>query len=298
MKKELLLRSLLFVPGHVERFFESALRSDADSLVVDLEDSVPESEKDLARDCASARLSKVNGRFPMFVRPNAAETGRLELDTRAVMHQALTGIILPKVRNAQDIRDYDALLSEAEASHHLPQGHCKLLPLIESCCAVLNVQEIAGASPRNIGLVFGHEDFLLDLDAAHADDESNLLVPRLQIAMAARAIGGHPIDTPFLNIKDVEGCRGRVKRSRAAGFSGMLVLHPIQVQVANEGYAPLPEEVMEARNVIDQVNASISNGRSIAFCDGRFTAPPIRKQAERILERHRQISLLQRRRHE
>jgi citrate lyase subunit beta / citryl-CoA lyase len=288
-KNDMLLRSLLFVPGHVDRFFESALCSDADALVLDLEDSVPMDQKDFARECAGEKLGRIGGRYPAFARVNPAETGRLEGDTRAVVHEALTGIIFPKVRTAEDVREYGAFLSEVERSCGLPDGHCGIFPLIETCAAVLNVGEIVAASPRNMGLVFGHEDFLLDLQAVHAANESNLLVPRMRIAMAARSIGGHPIDTPYLQIKDVDGCRRRVDHSRELGFSGMLVLHPLQVAVANEGYAPSEEQVKEAKRILDQVNESMKAGRSIAFSDGRFTAPPIMKQAESVLALHRKV---------
>ena len=287
---DLLLRSMLFVPAHVERYFQSALRSEADTLVLDLEDSVPQPNKVSARETIKDKLGRIEGRYPTFVRVNSAESGLLEEDLRAIVAHGLMGIILPKVRRPEDVRSVENLLSELEAEAGLPESTCRILPLIETCRAALQVLAIAEASPRVIGLVFGHEDFLLDFQAPHRDeDELNLLVPRMQIAMAARAIGGHPIDTPYLRIKDTEGCARRVAMSRQLGFEGMLVLHPVQIEIANAGYAPSQAEVQEARNILAQAEEAMRAQRSIAFSGGRFTAPPILKQAGLVLEADRRI---------
>lgn len=281
-----MLRSYLFVPGHVEKFFLSALKSEADVFVFDLEDSVPPDQKDHAREVVAKRLRSIQKDRPVLVRLNADETGRLQDDVRAVLCASLDGVILPKVKTADDIIRFDAFLTSLEEAGGLMPGHCRLFPLIETCAAVMNVDRIAAASDRNAGLVFGHEDFLLDLRANHSKNELNLLVPRMRISMAARMCNLHAVDTPYLDIKNVEGCRDRIVGSRELGFSGMLVLHPVQIKAVNDGYAPTPEEVAEARRIIEQVENSSKEGRSIAFQNGRFTAPPILKQAKQILEQH------------
>lgn len=285
----LVLRSLLFVPGHIDRFFESALKSDADAIVIDLEDSVPEMSKDDARLLVTTRLDAIPAGRPVFVRINGKTTGRMKLDVRACIHNRLTGLIVPKVSSAEDILSIDRYLSELEAEAELLIGRVKMFPLIETCGAVLQALDIVKASKRNLGLVFGHEDFLLDLQGTHTTDDLNLLMPRMMVVMAARTIGGHPIDTPYLNIKDMAGFREKVLTSRALGFSGTLILHPTQIETANTGYAPSTEEICEARKIIAQVEASMKESRSIAYSDGRFTAPPILKQAKQTLELHNKI---------
>ena len=102
--------------------------------------------------------------------------------------------------------------------------------------------------------------------------------------MAARTVSCQPIDTPYLDIKDLEGCTSQVSKSKELGFSGMLVLYPPQIEIANNGYAPSKEEIESAKQVISLNNTARENGKSIAFSEGRFIAPPILEQAKYVLE--------------
>jgi len=286
--KRLLMRSLLFVPGHMDRFFESALRSDADALVLDLEDSVPERLKDAARDRIIEMLERAGDRFSVFVRVNSAESGRMEGDIHAIVHEKLAGVVLSKARGPRDVRYLGACLTEREGVCGLSEQPCCILPLVENCMAVMAVDGLVSGLERVVGLVFGHEDFLADLQAPGTKDERDLFVPRALVAIAARAVGGVAIDTPYLQLDDVDGCEQRARKSRELGFSGMLVLHPRQVEVANRAFSPTLEEVAEARKALEQAGQADSN-QSISFKDGRFTAPPVLLRARWMVELYRRI---------
>ena len=282
--KDLLLRSMLFVPGHVDRFFDSAIKSTADALVLDLEDSVPGDKKELARKALKDKVALHESAFPLFVRINSRETGLLQKDLEAMASSKILGFMFPKVKNSDDIIYLENLLLKLEKRNKITPGQLSILPLIETAEAVSNVYDIAKASKRILALIFGHEDFLLDIQATHSISSDNLLVPRMMIVMAARATGCQPIDTPYLEIRNLEGCAEHVRKSREFGFSGMLVLHPSQVKIANEGYAPSKGEIENAEKIVALNNEARKNNRSIAFSEGKFIAPPILKQAEHVLK--------------
>ena len=288
-RKDFLLRSMLFVPGHIEKFFQKGIKSYADAIILDMEDSVPKSKKKDARARVKRKLKNCKLNMPIFVRLNSADTGLLEKDLEAAACLNVDGFVVPKVKGAKDVVYVSDLLLDIEKKNKIRPGKFWILPLIETAEAVLNVLEIAKASERILALIFGHEDFLLDMQASHSDDMENLLVPRMMIAMAARATGCKPIDTPYLDIKNSDGCSKFVSESKSLGFSGMLVLHPLQINLANEGYSPSIREVEYAKKIIAlNEEAKISN-RSIAYSEGKFIAPPILKQAEATLKIHAKI---------
>ena len=287
--KDLLLRSMLFVPGHVDRFFDSAVKSTADALILDLEDSVPADKKGWARKTLKDKVSLRELDFPLFVRVNARETGLLEKDLEAMALPMVDGFVFPKVKNSDDIIYLENLLLKLEKQNKITPGQLSILPLIETAEAVLSVFDIAKASKRVLAIIFGHEDFLLDIQATHSISSNNLLVPRMMIVMAARATGCQPVDTPYLEIRDLQGCAEHVHKSRELGFSGMLVLHPSQIEIANKGYIPSKEEIENAEKIVALNEEARKKNRNIAFSDGKFIAPPILKQAEHVLEMSKMI---------
>jgi len=283
MKEDFLIRSLLIFPGHVGKFYHSALNSDADAIAIDLEDAVPIEYKKEARDAVRERLDTVKSDKYVFVRLNSIDSGLMEEDIESTIHKNLSGYILPMIKNEEDIMYIDKVVSKMEMDKGLKQGGVKFFPLIEQAEAVLNSINIAKASKRNIGLIFGHEDFLLNMHAPQTDDKMNLFVARSIIAMAARGINGTPIDAPFLNISDVQGFSENVLISKSLGFSGILVIHKDQVSLSNRDYMPSDYEVNEAKEIVKQVKLSKKEGRSISFVNGRFAGPPIVKSAQKVL---------------
>ena len=201
-----LMRSLMFVPGHNKRLMTSAVRSEADVLLLDIEDSVqPAANKQVARDLIKKMLN--NGDFShrlIFPRVNDRESGHLLRDVLQLTLPGITGFMYPKSQNGKDVYFFDKLLETIEYEKGVPTGTYKIIPLIETAGAVLNVQEICQASKRVVAIAFGCEDFVSDLCGVHDIEGISIQSPRALIAMAARANGVIPIDTVHIKVHDLE----------------------------------------------------------------------------------------------
>jgi citrate lyase subunit beta/citryl-CoA lyase len=288
MTGPLLLRSMMFVPGHSLRLLESAARSDADALILDLEDSVrPEDQKQAARDTIRAALA--DGLFAgrvTFVRVNDRESGHLLRDVLALTVTGVTGFVYPKSRSGQDVYFFDKLLDTVEAERSIPNGTFAVVPLIETTAAVLHAAEICRASPRVAAIAFGCEDFIADLGGIHDEAGRSLYAARSLIALAAKAAGVQAIDTVHIRVHDLAGLEQNLQLARELGFDGMLVLHPKEIAVVHRYLSPSPEEVEAAREMIRLYDEAERQQRGVAIFDGRFVGPPMVRSARRTLARH------------
>lgn len=277
------LRTMIFVPGFRTAFLEKAIGFDADALILDIEDSVPVPFKGDARDNIAAFLEK--GVFPqkVFVRLNSIGSGFLSQDLAKVLHHGVYGFVPTMIKDELDIVYLDKLLAQLEHDNGFEIGKFKLCPLIETGSAVLKAYEIAQSSPRIVGLAFGAEDYLTDLDGLHKEHGMSILTARSMIVMAARSLGLEAIDTPYLDVRDIDGFRREVELARELGFSGQLVLHPDQLSAANQVLTPSDEEVAEARCIIDAIEASSTQGNGVTLLDGKLVGPPMEKRARRLL---------------
>ena len=141
-----IIRSLLIFPGHVDKFFISAMNSDADAIAIDLEDAVPESYKKKARDAVIEKLESIGKNKVVFVRVNSISSGLIESDIESTMHDNLSGYVLPMIKDRKEIAYIDRVVSKIERDRGLIQGKIKFFPLIEQSAAVLNAINIAQAS--------------------------------------------------------------------------------------------------------------------------------------------------------
>jgi len=220
------LRTMLFVPGHMPRFLEKAAESEADALILDVEDSVPPPNKAEARQNVRKYLESGIYRQQIFIRVNAVDTGLLHEDLRWTAHAATDGFMFSKVNDERDIQHLDRLLTQVEREKDFEPGKFKMCPLIETACAGLHTFRIATASRRMVALAFGGEDYLTDLDGLHRKHGLGFLVPRALVVMAARAARLEAVDTPYLDIGDDAGFTREVTLARGFAFSGQLVIHP------------------------------------------------------------------------
>lgn len=287
------LRSAMFVPGYMRKFLDKAVSFRADALLLDLEDSVPVPYKDDARKYIREYLDQ--NKFPQqtFIRVNDIESGLLSKDLDATVHENTTGFMFTKVRDEDDIIYFDKLLTQYEHDHGFSQGKFKMLPLIEMGSAILRAYQIATASPRMIGLALGGEDYLTDLDGLHKEHGTSLIVPRSLIVIAARSAHIDVLDTPFLDIRNGEGFRKEVELARELGFSGQLLLHPTQIDVANEVFSPSVEEIAEAKRIIAAIKESSDKGQGTTLLDGKLVGPPMLKRAAKVLGKAERIALAQ-----
>lgn len=282
-------RTMTFVPGYKINFLEKAKTFNSDALILDLEDSVPFDNKEQARNNIRTFLDANAFKQKVFIRVNALETGLLLDDLKSMMHENTDGFMFSKAEDENDIRYFDQLLSQLENNYGFAEGKFKMCPLIETASAVLRSYEIGKASSRNIALVFGGEDYLRDLDGLHKEHGTSLLMPRSLIVTAARAAKLEPIDTPYLDINDTEGFKREVDLARELGFSGTLIIHPSQIELANRAFSPSEEEILESERILNAIEISEKEGSGVALLDGKLIGPPMQKRAVKILEKAKQI---------
>ena len=287
MMEEHLFRSLMFVPAHNERLMNSASRSNADVLLLDIEDSVqPISNKQIARDNILRYIN--DGIFKdknLYPRINDRESGQLLQDVYQLTVPGIKGFVYPKATCGQDIYFIGKLLETIEYEKNIPIGTFKLIPLIETAGAVMNIQEICRACTRVVAVAFGCEDFVTDLQGKHDSEAQSIFTARAMIAMGARACGVHPIDTVHIHVHDLEDLEKNLILSKKLGFEGMLVLNPKELPLVHEYYSPTQEEIAWAKEMISLSKDSFSEGKGVAVKDGKFIGPPMLKMANKIIKK-------------
>lgn len=250
-------RSLLFVRADDARHMRSALASDADGLVLDLE-TVPTHELDRVRAATCEVLQTADfGGKEKIVRTHGVSGDKWYDDIMAVMPGRPDAILPPWAQNATEMLILDALLSQLEPKQDLEKGHVKLMPLIEVVPGLLNVVEIAESTPRMTALMFGSGDYAMDMDHPFPDiDEVNIQYARQRVVEAARLVGIDAIDTPWFGWepmahKNLDAFRICAERARSLGFDGKAAHTPGQVDVCNEVYRPTRKQVEDATHFIE-----------------------------------------------
>jgi citrate lyase subunit beta/citryl-CoA lyase len=283
---EYLMRSLMFVPGHNDRLLASASRSEADVLLLDIEDSVqPVDNKQVARDKIHQWVTE--GKFnnhKVFPRVNDRESGQLLKDIYQLTIPGVHGFMYPKSKLGEDVYFIDKLLETIEYEKGFPIGTFKLIPLIETAAAVLNAQDICKASKRVVAIAFGCEDFITDLEGIHDAEHQSLFTPRAIIAMAARATGVIPIDTVHINVHDLDDLETNLIVAKKLGFEGMLVLNPKEIPLAHQYFSPSEQEIADAKEMLELFEQSQKDGKGVAVINGKFIGPPMVLSAKKTLQ--------------
>jgi citrate lyase subunit beta / citryl-CoA lyase len=253
-------RSCLAVPASSERFIEKARGLAVDEVFLDLEDAVAPAAKAQARANAAAAVAGDWGGRVLALRVNDATTPWAHRDVIEVVHPRLDAIVLPKVTSADHVAWLDLLLGQVEREAGLPPGRIAIEAQIEDAGGLAAVDAIAAASPRLEALVFGPADFMASIGIRSLDvggqpagyaggDAYHYALMR--ILVAARARGLQAIDGPYLKVRDPEGFRRSAASTAALGYDGKWVLHPDQVDAANEVFAPSPADFERASRIIE-----------------------------------------------
>ncbi|MDP8219938.1 MAG: CoA ester lyase [Candidatus Stygibacter frigidus] len=288
---DIVLRSLIFVPGHREKLLRKAATTQADAIILDLEDSVvPAGNKLKARILCSKLIKEgIFSRYHIFIRLNDRESGLLPEEVRIFSQLTITGFMFPKAFTESDIRYIDGLISEAEAKNGLKANRLKLIPIIETCSSIVHLEAICQTTERVIAIAFGCEDFITDLRGIHDKRGDSLFFPRAQIAITARANSIIPIDTVHVNVHDLEDLERNLEVAKKLGFEGMLVLHPKEIEIVHRYFTPSRAEVEEAEEIIRLTDIAKSEERGVALINDRFIGPPMLKRAKYILDRSKLI---------
>jgi citrate lyase subunit beta / citryl-CoA lyase len=276
------LRSWMFVPGNRERFLDKpfSLADPPDAVFFDLEDGVVPEEKPLARELVAAALERPGDGPLRTVRVNAVGTAWFAQDMAAVRVAGLDGICVPKVESAREIEAAAGELDGFDAS-----GRVRIVAAIESATGLLRAAEIAAAHPRMLALMFGAEDYALDLGlgTAREGEAAELLHARSTIVVAAAAARILSIDGVYPNLEDHAGLVADVMQARRLGFSAKSTFNPRQLALINERFSPTADEIEYARLVVEAFEAATARGDASVAVGGQLVDRPIVLRAQRLL---------------
>jgi citrate lyase subunit beta / citryl-CoA lyase len=255
------IRSYLYVPGSDPRRIEKALASEADAVILDLEDAVAPNRKEEARTTVAEVLRSEHEK-PVFVRINAPDSVLAEEDVEAVAGARLAGLRLPKTESPESVRRVAQRLENLG-------GEAGLQCLIESALGLELAFEIAGAHEKVVGMSLGEADLAADLGVR---GDAGLLYARSRLVAATRAAGlPGPVQSVYTNVRDAEGLRRSTMEGKNMGFVGRSAIHPAQIEVINEVFTPTEEEVAEAEDLLARLEESTGTGTgAFALEDGRF----------------------------
>jgi citrate lyase subunit beta / citryl-CoA lyase len=298
----MLLRSLMFVPGHQARMVQRALGlgeftpSALDVAILDLEDGVPPAEKDRARAALAAVLGRPsNGDGPArYVRINRDSAAR-DADLVAVLRAGLEGVVAPKVDHPDEIAEISRDLDDREDAVGMKRGGIRIIASIESARGLLDARAIASAD-RVIALLFGAEDFARDLalPTEREAEAAELLYPRSAVVVAAVAANKSAIDGIWPDLTDSDGLRRDALQGRRLGFVGKSLIHPGQIETINEVFSPSAAEVSYAERVVTAFDAAQTKGDGAVALDGKMLDQPIVERARRTLGLNEAVSRKQR----
>lgn len=284
------MRSLLFVPADAPAKLAKAQGSDADALIIDLEDSVAPERKIAARSGAAEFLGRTpRSRAKLIVRVNGLDTGLIDGDLDAVVAARPDAIMLPKAEGGASVVHTDAKLTAREALAGLAEGSVGIVAIAtETAKALFVAGSYAGASQRLSALTWGAEDLSAQLGAeANRDADGNFLdayrLARTLCIAAAAAADVTAIDTVYVDFRNDAGLRRECEAARRDGFTGKMAIHPAQVAIINDVFTPKPEAIAKAKAVIAAFAAA--PGAGVVGIDGVMYDRPHVARAERLLAR-------------
>jgi citrate lyase subunit beta/citryl-CoA lyase len=280
----MILRSLLFVPADSEKKLAKAKGSPADALILDLEDSVTAENRPNARALAREFLREKH-KQSIWVRVNPLGSVDFIRDVEAIVASNPAGLVIPKPESPHVLNVIDAHLITRESAAGLPSGAIGLLPVAsETAVAALSLQDYRVKPPRLTALTWGAEDLSAALGASTNRDENGefLLtykIVRSMALIAARAAGVDAIETLHADFRDRPGLERVACAAQREGFSGMLAIHPDQVEPINTAFTPSAADVEHAKKVV----AAFAQGAGVASLDGKMLDQPHLKQAKQVL---------------
>lgn len=280
------MRSMLFVPGNRPELVGKAVASGVDAVIFDLEDSVPESSKVLARQ----NLADLDALpVPLYVRLNGGETDHLWDDVSAAGAAGAAGVVLPKAEDPALLQRIDGALTVLESARGFERGATDIVPLVESARGVMVTYDMCRATPRVRSVLFGsgeEGDLVADLGCEWSPEGTGLLNARAAVLMAARAAGvEEPMEAVFMDFKNLEGLRTECLLARRLGYVGKVAIHPQQVAVINDVFTPSAEEVAKHRQIVDKFEEAVAAGSASIAVDGRMVDYAVARVSRAILAR-------------
>ena len=290
-----LQRSTLILPINNPRFIEKAHLRGADAIMLDLEDSIPWVEKENARKMINSVLPIVSqGGVPVFIRINKHPELVLK-DLKFSILPGVTGISIPKVESAQEIRDIEKIVETFENESGLKQQTILFDLLIESPLGILNLVEISNASSRIQSLTLGPEDYCRELGVEPSVEGIELTYPLAQIITICKVRRIKPLGLlgSIGEYRDLVKFGYYAQRAKQMGCEGATCIHPDQVKILNQVYSPDPTKVEHARKVVDAFEEGLKKGTASVSVNGQMVDIPVYNRAKALLSKYQEICELE-----
>jgi citrate lyase subunit beta/citryl-CoA lyase len=283
-------RSRLYVPGSEPKYFINAALHGSDGVILDIEDSVHASEKDAARVLVRNALRALEFRgCERMVRINPIPCGLEDLDE--IVPESPDLILIPKVESPQQVIEVDRRIAEIKADYGITRP-VWLMPIVESALGIENAFSIATASPQIVALTIGLEDYTADLGVVKTTAGNESIYARQLVINAARAADVQAIDSVFGDVGDLEGLRAWALNSRAFGFEGMGCVHPMQIPVIHEAFAPSTAEIERARKIVAAYDEAQEKGLGVVSLGSKMIDPPVVKRAVKVMAHAKAMGLV------
>ncbi len=281
-KKDQLRRSRLYLPGNEPKFFVNAGLHSPDGIILDLEDSVAPTEKDAAQLLVRNSLRSVDfyGAERM-VRINQLPKGLDDL--KYIVPHNVNVILVPKCESAEQIHQLEKEVEKLKKQHKV-ENPIYFMPILESALGVIKAYEIASASKNNCALAIGLEDYTADIGTQRTNEGSESIFARQMLINAAKAAGIQAIDTVFSDIADMEALRQSVIEAKSLGFEGKGCIHPRQIKVVHEAFAPTSDEIEKAQKIVQAFEEAEKKGLGVVSLGSKMIDPPVVKRAIRTID--------------
>jgi citrate lyase beta subunit len=276
----------MYVPGDDWRKIEKASGLGVDTVILDIEDGVALNRKEEAAGLILEALCKVDfGRSECLVRINPLRDNRGARDLEVILPAMPLGLVIPKVESPADLNEVCNLVVEAERDASIPVGSMKLLALIETPQAFMNLREICTACDRLEGLIFGAEDLAAAIGATRTPEATEFLFARESLVMAAAAYGLQAVDMVTVEFRDLGVLERESLAGARLGFTGKQIIHPAQVETVQAAFTPSAEETEKAKALIAAFKSNQSEGKGAFEFEGKMVDMPVIRRAENILNR-------------
>ena len=271
------MRSMLFAPGNKYELLQKFSKIQPDIAIIDLEDAVPDSEKQVARENLQKYAQEDKTAATTYVRVNALVSQHFEEDIRSIPPQ-IAGIVIPKVNDASDIERATQAIERYSVS-------AKILVGIETVKGLMSVQDIFGTASV-FAAYFGAEDYIHDLGGLRTDGNNEVLFARTQIGISSRLFGVPVVDQIVADFSNSERFMKEAQQAKSLGFTGKLCIHPSQVPLANQSFSSTPEEIQQALELLKVYDEAVANGTASIVHNGQMVDEALAKQARRILSQN------------
>ena len=277
-------RSLLFVPGHKIEYIKKLKKPFPDVLVIDLEDSVPNNKKEEAL-LKTQKFFKKNKIFNKIIYVRINYDGKIiSKDLKKLINKKITGFIIPKVKYDFEISKFIKFLNFQEKIRKFKKK-LKISFIVETVQAVLNLKKLLKFSNRINFIIYGEEDYHAEINDINFNDKLENDYAKKYIPIVAKANNIQAIYTPYLYLKNKKGLKKRILNSINLGYSGLLLIHPSQIEISNKYFYPLKKDLVIANDIIKSNRSRKYEGQNISVLKNKLVGPPMIKRAQKIVNR-------------